>query len=69
SCFYCHGAKAGHEVRVWSRAHFDEKAILCGACGSELTIREYLDCGAVCPKCAAGFNPRCESHYPLYFET
>lgn len=69
SCIYCHQARADHEARVWSRAQFGEKAILCGACGSELAIRRYLECGAVCPICRAPFNPRCDSHYHFYFET
>jgi uncharacterized CHY-type Zn-finger protein len=43
-------------------------ALLCGACGAELTIREYLNYQAVCPACRARFNPRCELHYHLYFE-
>ncbi len=69
SCFYCHEAEADHSARTWSRAQFDRKAVLCGACGAELTIRQYLECRAVCPICGSAFNPRCESHYPLYFET
>ena len=69
SCFYCHEAAAGHSARIWSRDRFDENAVLCGACGAELSIRQYLECRAVCPICRAAFNARCESHYPLYFET
>ncbi|MGH8012008.1 MAG: CHY zinc finger protein [Candidatus Binataceae bacterium] len=68
SCYYCHQAQSGHGVQIWPRSEFEEKAILCGACGTELTIRQYLECGAICPGCAAGFNPRCELHYSLYFE-
>ena len=68
SCFYCHEAEADHAPRLWERAQFDEQAILCGACASELTIRQYLECGAVCPNCGASFNPRCGLHYQLYFE-
>jgi uncharacterized CHY-type Zn-finger protein len=33
-----------------------------------LSIGQYLNCQAVCPACGAGFNPRCELHYHLYFE-
>jgi uncharacterized CHY-type Zn-finger protein len=69
SCFYCHEAEAGHRVRIWGRAQLKEKAVLCGACGAELAICQYLHCGAVCPNCGSSFNPRCASHYPLYFET
>jgi uncharacterized CHY-type Zn-finger protein len=67
-CFYCHQAETRHPADTWARDQFDEKAVLCGVCGGELTIREYLDCHAVCPQCGSAFNPRCESHYPLYFE-
>ncbi len=68
SCFYCHQAETGHPAQTWSHSEFEEKAILCGACGTELTIRQYLECRAICPMCGAAFNPRCELHYPLYFE-
>jgi uncharacterized CHY-type Zn-finger protein len=69
SCFYCHEAQAGHSARLWSHSQFDQKAVLCGACGAELAIRQYLECRTICPMCQSAFNPRCESHYHLYFET
>jgi uncharacterized CHY-type Zn-finger protein len=65
SCFHCHELEAGHPARTWSKAEFDEKAVLCGA---ELSILQYLNCQAACPACGAGFNPRCALHYHLYFE-
>ena len=68
ACFYCHELEAGHHARVWPKARFDEKAVLCGACGAELTIREYVNGQAVCPSCGARFNPRCALHYHWYFE-
>ena len=68
SCFYCHEREAGHPARIWPRAEFDKKAVLCGACGTELTILQYLNCQAVCPACRARFNPRCALHHHLYFE-
>jgi uncharacterized CHY-type Zn-finger protein len=68
SCFYCHELAASHLARIWPRAQFHEKAVLCGACGTELTIHQYLNCQAVCPACQARFNPRCALHHPLYFE-
>lgn len=43
------------------------RAILCGACGYELTIQEYMDSGYLCPHCGAGFNPGCRNHYDFYF--
>jgi uncharacterized CHY-type Zn-finger protein len=69
SCFYCHQAEADHRACIWRRVQFEEKAVLCGACGAELTIRQYLECRAICPMCGSAFNPRCELHYSLYFET
>jgi uncharacterized CHY-type Zn-finger protein len=68
ACFHCHELDAGHPARIWLQAEFDEKAVLCGACGTELTIRQYLNCQAVCPACRARFNPRCALHHHLYFE-
>jgi uncharacterized CHY-type Zn-finger protein len=68
SCNQCHQALADHPAVPWSREEFDEKAILCGACGRELTIHEYMTCAYHCPYCGAAFNPRCERDYPLYFE-
>lgn len=43
--------------------------MLCGMCGIELTIRQYLNGQAECPACGMPFNPRCALHYHLYFET
>ncbi len=68
ACYACHEAAAGHPARRWKAEELDERAILCGACGAELTIQEYLGCGSVCPRCGSGFNPNCARHYPLYFE-
>jgi uncharacterized CHY-type Zn-finger protein len=68
ACLYCHELESSHQARIWPRAQFDAKAVLCGACGTELTIGEYLDCQAACPVCAASFNPRCALHYHWYFE-
>ncbi|WP_143961093.1 CHY zinc finger protein [Litoribacter populi] len=67
-CFSCHEEEADHEHEVWPVGEFDEKAILCGACGHELTIQEYMDSNNTCPKCEASFNPGCSNHYHLYFE-
>lgn len=68
-CYSCHEETTDHEPEVWPVSEFDQKAILCGACGSELAIREYLGCNNTCPKCASQFNPGCSKHYHLYFET
>jgi len=66
-CFECHRECADHPVRVWPTDRRDEPAILCGVCGTELSIRIYQAVSA-CPSCGAGFNERCRLHWPLYFE-
>lgn len=68
ACKDCHDALADHAIRVWPRALWNERAVLCGECGSELTIHEYMSCGNVCPFCRANFNPGCRNHYHFYFE-
>ncbi|KPN29863.1 hypothetical protein SY89_00583 [Halolamina pelagica] len=45
----------------------DANAVLCGSCGSVLTVAEYLDCDDRCPNCRAAFNPGCRRHYDRYF--
>jgi uncharacterized CHY-type Zn-finger protein len=67
-CHQCHEENAGHTAVVWPRSDWDTPAVLCGACGGELTIREYFSCGDTCPACHAAFNPNCRLHYNLYFE-
>jgi uncharacterized CHY-type Zn-finger protein len=69
ACRDCHDELAGHEARVWPVAEWGEAAVLCGACGTELSVREYLACDSRCPSCGAGFNPGCQKHKHLYFET
>ncbi|MBM7646128.1 putative CHY-type Zn-finger protein [Scopulibacillus daqui] len=67
-CYECHEALADHPAEVWTRSEQETKAVLCGACRYELTIKEYLECDSNCPKCRAEFNPGCQRHYHLYFE-
>jgi uncharacterized CHY-type Zn-finger protein len=69
ACKDCHDALAGHAIEVWPRAEFDLPAILCGTCGTEMSIRDYLNCADSCPACGAGFNPGCRSHRHFYFQT
>jgi uncharacterized CHY-type Zn-finger protein len=68
ACSACHAALAGHQAEVWPQAEWDERAVLCGACGAELSVRQYMACDNRCPACGAGFNPGCRTHYHLYFE-
>jgi uncharacterized CHY-type Zn-finger protein len=69
ACKDCHAALAGHKIEVWPQDAWDQEAILCGACGAQLTIREYLRCESRCPRCQAAFNPGCRNHYHFYFAT
>ena len=68
ACKDCHEEVANHVTAVWPRAEWDTRAVLCGVCGYEMTIREYLECGNQCPRCEAAFNPGCRNHYDFYFE-
>ncbi|QUO48965.1 CHY zinc finger protein [Halorubrum ruber] len=69
-CDACHDAAADHEAVPWPRDRFDEPAVLCGACRTTLTAREYLAADDdVCPACGAAFNPGCRKHRDRYFET
>ncbi|WP_100486714.1 CHY zinc finger protein [Sporolactobacillus pectinivorans] len=68
-CYECHETLANHPAQCWRHSEFNEKAVLCGVCGHELTINEYLSSNSRCPNCGAPFNPGCASHYHLYFDT
>jgi uncharacterized CHY-type Zn-finger protein len=68
-CFECHQETAAHEATVWPASEFGEPAILCGACGQQLSVHEYLACESRCPGCGNGFNPGCKKHLHLYFES
>jgi uncharacterized CHY-type Zn-finger protein len=67
-CDACHDAATDHEAAPWPRGRFDEPAVLCGACRTTLTAREYLDGENACPACDAAFNPGCRAHRDRYFE-
>jgi uncharacterized CHY-type Zn-finger protein len=69
ACRECHDALADHAAEVWPLSEWDQAAVLCGACGTELSVRQYLDCSSRCPACEASFNPGCQNHSHLYFET
>ncbi len=66
-CFSCHAEAETHPVLRWPTDKWQENAILCGVCRTELSIVSYR-AAAVCPACGAGFNPGCATHFPLYFE-
>lgn len=66
-CFECHEAVGCATHQVWPKEKFSHKAVLCGSCGYELSIEEYLHCASSCPNCSAAFNPGCSLHRHLYF--
>lgn len=68
SCYECHAEIADHKAQTWTIDERDTPAILCGACGHQLSINEYFACNSVCPQCQGLFNPNCALHYDLYFE-
>lgn len=67
-CHACHAAVADHDAERWPRDRFDTRAVLCGACGTVLTIEQYVEADHVCSACGTAFNPRCAQHYDRYFE-
>jgi uncharacterized CHY-type Zn-finger protein len=68
ACKDCHEALAGHLLVAWPRGEWHCKAILCGACGLEMSIQQYMECGNLCPSCGSRFNPACRNHARFYFE-
>jgi uncharacterized CHY-type Zn-finger protein len=68
ACIACHNTLADHAPKTWPVDEWDRRAALCGACGQEMSVRDYMDSGNRCPRCAAAFNPGCRNHYHLYFE-
>lgn len=66
-CYSCHKETADHEAITWPENEWDSKAILCGVCGYELTVKEYMASNNTCPLCQSSFNPNCKKHYDLYF--
>jgi len=68
ACRQCHDEIAGHAAQVWPVADWDQAAVLCGACGGEMSVKDYLACASRCPACGAPFNPGCAGHHHLYFE-
>ncbi|RXK58919.1 hypothetical protein ESA94_16155 [Lacibacter luteus] len=67
-CYFCHEETAGHTAERWQANELETKAILCGVCKTELTIKQYLNSGYCCPNCNAAFNPKCSNHNHLYFD-
>ncbi|MDQ0207618.1 CHY zinc finger protein [Alkalicoccobacillus murimartini] len=67
-CYQCHQEHEDHPIKVWSKENYNEKAILCGVCQSELRIDDYLRGGYFCPNCGSLFNEGCKHHSSIYFE-
>ena len=67
ACKECHEALACHPIEAWQQSEWIHPAVLCGLCGYEMTINEYMASGDKCPNCDASFNPGCRKHYQFYF--
>jgi uncharacterized CHY-type Zn-finger protein len=67
-CHLCHAETADHQTTQWPVDSREARAVLCGVCGHQLTIANYL-CTDACPACTAPFNPGCKLHTDLYFQT
>lgn len=69
ACYECHKICEDHEPQRWPFDQWNEaQAILCRACHNTMTIRDYMKAQAVCPHCAAQWNPKCRNHWDMYFE-
>ena len=68
ACIDCHDNCEDHAAIPWETEEFYTPAVLCGHCGTILTIETYLSCHASCPNCQAAFNPHCSKHYDCYFK-
>lgn len=67
SCYLCHKEAGCGQLQTWPKNKFNQKGILCGACGEEMTINAYLKSSDNCPNCQAAFNPNCSVHKHYYF--
>jgi len=67
-CFRCHDAVTDHESQRVARESFGDPAVLCGVCGTTLSVLTYFDCEDSCPDCSAPFNPGCRRHRDRYFD-
>jgi len=68
-CYQCHQETTDHPAKLWEKEERDTKAVLCGVCRSEFTIKEYMNSNDQCPNCRSAFNPNCSKHYHLYFQS
>lgn len=68
ACYSCHLALNTHPIQRWQHEDLNEKAILCGHCGTEMTIHQYVVSKSTCLNCHSPFNPKCQLHWNLYFE-
>ncbi len=68
ACYKCHEALRDHPAERWEPKDFATKAVLCGHCGHEMSIEQYLFCKSSCVHCHSPFNPKCALHWDLYFD-
>jgi uncharacterized CHY-type Zn-finger protein len=68
ACKDCHAVLSDHNIEVWPEIEWNQQAILCGGCGTELTIHQYMQSESCCPACNERFNPGCRNHHRFYFQ-
>jgi uncharacterized CHY-type Zn-finger protein len=66
-CYSCHNESEKHQPKTWESHEYNNLAIFCGSCKSQLSINNYLTNSNKCPNCRADFNPNCALHHKLYF--
>lgn len=67
-CHACHDETVGHAALPWPRQNFAQESVLCGVCRTAMTVPAYVAADSRCPLCSAPFNPRCQAHWPAYFD-
>lgn len=67
ACFQCHNEQETHVFEPWPvSAKTDAKIVLCGACQTEMTAKDYQN-QTECLACGHSFNPGCLKHSQIYF--
>ena len=49
ACKECHEVLSDHLIEVWPQEEWSRPAVLCSACGYELSIAQYIASGYKCP--------------------
>ncbi|MCX8028785.1 MAG: CHY zinc finger protein [Brevinematales bacterium] len=68
SCYKCHNEMEDHNIIIWNVKDFGSKVVMCGLCGFEMSVWEYMNSNFRCPNCCACFNDGCKKHFHFYFD-